>query len=259
MRSAASGAEPSPAARRTMTMTNIIIIGATGGIGSALSRRLASAGHTIHAIGRDPARLAALTAEIGGTHAVADVTERAQFDAAVKAAGPSVSGLAYCVGSINLKPVARITDEDVERDFRLNALGAFQAVQFALPALKASGNASVVLFSTVAVAQGFASHASIGMSKGAVEGLMLSLAAELAPKIRVNCVAPSLTKTPLAAALTGNDQMASAIAALHPLQRLGEAEDAAAAAAFLLSPDASWITGQVIGVDGGRSSLRTKG
>ena len=242
-----------------MTMTNIIIIGATGGIGSALSRRLASAGHTIHAIGRDPARLAALTAEIGGTHAVADVTDRAQLDAAVKAAGPSVSGLAYCVGSINLKPVARITDEDAERDFRLNALGAFQAVQFALPALKASGNASVVLFSTVAVAQGFASHASIGMSKGAVEGLMLSLAAELAPKIRVNCVAPSLTKTPLAAALTGNDQMASAIAALHPLQRLGEAEDAAAAAAFLLSPDASWITGQVIGVDGGRSSLRTKG
>jgi NAD(P)-dependent dehydrogenase (short-subunit alcohol dehydrogenase family) len=240
-------------------MTKIIIIGATGGIGAPLSRRLASAGHSIHAIGRDPAKLAALTAEIGGTSAVADVTNRAELDAAIKAAGPTVSGLAYCVGSINLKPVTRITDEDVERDFRLNALGAFHAVQFALPALKASGNASVVLFSTVAVAQGFASHASIGMAKGAVEGLMLSLAAELAPKIRVNCVAPSLTKTPLAAALTGNEQMATAIAALHPLQRLGEADDVAAAAAFLLSPDATWITGQVIGVDGGRSSLRTKG
>ncbi len=240
-------------------MSSTIIIGATGGIGAALSRRLAAAGHTIHAIGRDPAKLAALAAEIGGTSAVADVTDRAQFDAAIKAAGASASGLAYCVGSINLKPVTRITDEDVERDFRLNALGALHAVQAALPALKASGEASVLLFSTVAVAQGFASHASIGMAKGAVEGLMLSLAAELAPRIRVNCVAPSLTKTPLAAALTGNEQMATAIAALHPLQRLGAADDVAAAAAFLLSPDASWITGQVIGVDGGRSSLRSKG
>lgn len=240
-------------------MNTIIIIGATGGIGSALSRRLASSGNIIHAIGRDAAKLAALTAEIGGTSAVADVTDRGQLEAAIKSAGPTASGLAYCVGSINLKPVSRITDEDVERDFRLNALGAFQCVQFALPALKASGSASVVLFSTVAVAQGFASHASIGMAKGAVEGLMLSLAAELAPKIRVNCVAPSLTKTPLAAALTGSEQMAAAIAALHPLQRLGEADDVAAAAAFLLSPDSAWITGQVIGVDGGRSSLRTKG
>lgn len=237
----------------------IIIIGATGGIGAALSRRLASAGHAVHAIGRDPAKLAALTADIGGTNAVADVGDRTRLDAAIRAAGPSATGLAYCVGSINLKPVTRITDEDVERDFRLNALGAFHAVQSALPALKASGNSAIVLFSTVAAAQGFASHASIGMAKGAVEGLMLSLAAELAPKIRVNCVAPSLTRTPLAAALTSSEQMATAIAALHPLQRLGEADDVAAAAAFLLSPDATWITGQVIGVDGGRSMLRTKG
>ena len=237
-----------------------IIIGATGGIGGALSRRLAVQGYVIHAIGRETAKLAALTAEIGGTHAVADVTDRAQLEAAVKAAGPVAAGLAYCVGSINLKPLSRITDEDVERDFRLNAQGAFRAVQAALPALKAHETpSSVVLFSTVAVQQGFASHASIGMAKGAVEGLMLSLAAELAPKVRVNCVAPSLTKTPLAAALTSNEQMATAIAGLHAMQRLGEPDDVAAAAAFLLSPDSSWITGQVINVDGGRSSLRTKG
>jgi NAD(P)-dependent dehydrogenase (short-subunit alcohol dehydrogenase family) len=240
--------------------SSIIIIGATGGIGAALSRRLARAGHAIHAIGRDAAKLGVLTSETGGTSAVADVTDRAALDLAIKSAGPAISGLAYCVGSINLKPVARITDEDVERDFRLNAMGALRAVQSALPALKANdGPASIVLFSTVAVAQGFASHASIGMAKGAVEGLMLSLAAELAPKIRVNCVAPSLTKTPLAAALTSSEQMATAIAGLHALQRLGEPDDIAAAAAFLLSADSSWITGQVIGVDGGRSMLRTKG
>jgi NAD(P)-dependent dehydrogenase (short-subunit alcohol dehydrogenase family) len=119
--------------------------------------------------------------------------------------------------------------------------------------------ASVVLFSSVAVAQGFAAHASIAMAKGAVEGLTRSLAAELAPKVRVNSIAPSLTRTPLALALTSNEALAKAVADTHALRRLGEAEDVAALAAFLLGPEAGWITGQVIGVDGGRSTLRTKG
>jgi NAD(P)-dependent dehydrogenase (short-subunit alcohol dehydrogenase family) len=133
-------------------------------------------------------------------------------------------------------------------------------VQAALPALKAAdGTGAILLVSTVAVAQGFTAHASVAMAKGAVEGLTLALGAELAPKIRVNCVAPSLTRTPMARALTGNEQMATAIAQMHAMQRLGEPDDIAALAAFLLSPDAGWITGQIVGVDGGRSMLRTKG
>jgi NAD(P)-dependent dehydrogenase (short-subunit alcohol dehydrogenase family) len=122
----------------------------------------------------------------------------------------------------------------------------------------ASPTASIVLFSTVAVGQGFASHASVAMAKGAVEGLTRTLAAEWAPKIRVNAIAPSLTKTPLASFMIANDTTAQAIAAMHPLQRLGEADDMAALAVFLMSAQASWITGQVIGVDGGRSTLRVK-
>jgi NAD(P)-dependent dehydrogenase (short-subunit alcohol dehydrogenase family) len=238
----------------------IIVVGGSGGIGSALAHRLAAAGRALHLIGRDAVKLRATAAETGASHAAADIGDREALADAIAAAGGAAAGLVYAVGSITLKPLARITDDDVERDFRLNALGAFRSVQLALPALKANPEvASVVLFSSIAVTQGFTSHASIGMAKGAVEGLTLSLAAELAPRLRVNCIAPSLTQTPLAAGLTANAQMASAIAALHPLQRLGEADDIAALAAFLLGPDSGWITGQIIGVDGGRSTLRTKG
>jgi NAD(P)-dependent dehydrogenase (short-subunit alcohol dehydrogenase family) len=237
-----------------------IIVGGTGGAGSALARRLVAAGRKVHLVGRDPVRLQVLASELGATSAVADVLDAEALQAAIEAAGPSLAGLAYMVGSINLKPVSRLTDADFELDFQLNALGAVRSVQAALPALKAAdGTAAILLVSTVAAAQGFTAHASVAMAKGAVEGLTLALGAELAPKIRVNCVAPSLTRTPMARALTGNEQMATAIAQMHAMQRLGEPDDIAALAAFLLSPDAGWITGQIIGVDGGRSMLRTKG
>lgn len=241
-------------------MSKHIIIG-TAGIGGALARKLAAQGAELFLISRNESPLAALAAELGAGHAVADVMQPGALEEAIAKAGPVVDGLAYCVGSINLKPVARVTEADVLADFQLNALGALRAVKSALPALKASAqaSASVVLFSTVAVRQGFASHTSVAMAKGAVEGLALSLAAELAPKVRVNAIAPSLTHTPLAAGLTSNAQTAAAIAGLHPLQRLGEADDVASLAGFLLSPEAGWITGQVFGVDGGRSSLRVKG
>lgn len=241
-------------------MTKHIIIGTTG-IGAALARRLSAQGAGLHLISRHEERLAVLAAELGASHAVADVTQPGQLEEAVDVAGSPVDGLAYCVGSINLKPITRITEAEALADFQLNALGAFRAVKAALPALKATeqANASVLLFSTVAVQQGFASHASVAMAKGAVEGLTRSLAAELAPRIRVNAIAPSLTDTPLASFMTANPQTAGAIAAMHPLQRLGTPEDVAALGALLLSPQAGWITGQIIGVDGGRSTLRGKG
>jgi NAD(P)-dependent dehydrogenase (short-subunit alcohol dehydrogenase family) len=165
----------------------------------------------------------------------------------------------YAVGTLNLRNFQRLTDVDVLNDFRVNAVGAALAVQASLAALKrSSGVASVVLFSRVAAVQGFSLHASMGMAKGAVSGLTLSLAAELAPKVRVNAIAPSLTRTPLAQSLLSSEQMATAIAGLHALQRLGTAEDVASLTAFLLSEEADWMTGQIISVDGGRSTLRTR-
>lgn len=240
----------------------ILIYGGSGGIGSAIARAIKARGQEVHLVGRDRGKLEAIATEIGAGFTVGDVTEAAVFAEAAQAAsqGGALKGLVYAVGTINLKPVGRLSDENFLKDFRINALGAAKAIQAALPHLKqAEGTAAIVLFSTVAVAQGFAAHASVAMAKGAIEGLTLALATELAPRIRVNCIAPSLTKTPLAASLTGNEAMAKAIADLHPLQRLGEPGDIAPLAALLASDDASWITGQIIGVDGGRSTLRTKG
>jgi NAD(P)-dependent dehydrogenase (short-subunit alcohol dehydrogenase family) len=235
----------------------VVIVGATGGIGSALARRVAARGARPFLIGRDAARVAALAAELGAGHALADALDGAALAAAVQAAGSPLAGLAYCVGSIVLKPLKRVTEADMLDAYRLNVVGAMVAVQAAAPALTA-GQGAVVLFSSIAARSGFANHAVIGAAKAAVEGLALGLGAELAP-VRVNVIAPSLTRTGIAAPLTGNPQMADAIARLHPIPRLGEAEDSAALADFLLSAQAGWISGQVIGVDGGRASLRSKG
>ena len=240
-----------------LTMSSVILIyGATGGIGSCLARMLASEGHQLHLVARDASRLGALATELGARWTVADVLEPAAFARVSDEAPRALDGLVYAVGSINLRPLARLTATDLSRDFQLNAAGAALAIQAALPALRASGaGASVVLFSSVAAGRGFPLHGSLGMAKAAVDGLTRSLAAELAPAIRVNAIALSLTETRLAGNLLSNPRTRESISSMHPLGRLGQPEDAAHFATFLLSSRSNWITGQVIGVDGGRSAI----
>ncbi len=244
-----------------MSLDVTVIYGGSGGVGSAIARRLHQQQRRVHLVARDEARLQALATEIGATFTIGDVADattplRVQQDLGDAA----VAGLVYAVGTIHLRSLARLGDDDILRDFTINALGAARAVRAHLPALqRADGGASVVLFSTVAVAQGFPSHVSVSMAKGAVEGLTRALSAELAPQVRVNAIAPSLLDTPLAAALTKSETIAKGIAALHPLPRLGTADDVAGLAALLLGPDGAWMTGQVLHVDGGRSRARPKG
>jgi NAD(P)-dependent dehydrogenase (short-subunit alcohol dehydrogenase family) len=239
--------------------STVIIYGGSGGIGSVTARLLHTRGIQLHLVGRNEQKLAAVATELEASYTTGDVTDGGLFAHVTEEAGDAIDGLVYAVGTINLRSLQRLSDADFITDFRVNAMGAALAVQAALPALRKSPlQASVVLFSSVASLQGFRSHASIGMAKGAVNGLTLSLAAELAPKIRVNAIAPSLTRTPLAEGILSSDKMTSAIAALHALPRIGTPEDIAALTAFLLSQEAAWITGQILSVDGGRSTLRPK-
>jgi NAD(P)-dependent dehydrogenase (short-subunit alcohol dehydrogenase family) len=226
-----------------------LLIGGSSGIGLATAQSLLAAGHQLTAACRNAAPLAQLGVPV------------LPFDALAPELDPgclpeSLDGLVYFPGSIHLKPFHRLTAEDFLRDLHINCLGAVAAIQAALPALKKSGSASVVLFSTVAVAQGMPFHASIAAAKGAVEGLAKSLAAEFAPGIRVNVIAPSLTDTPLAAPLLNTDAKREAAAKRHPLQRVGSAEEVAELVAFLLSDASKSMSGQILRPDGGLSSLR---
>jgi len=233
-----------------------LIYGGPGAIGSAVARALLGAGHDCHLVGRDARKLedAAMAMRVDFTEG--DVSEPSTFEKATNAAAAEgrLDGLVYAVGNIRLKPFHRLSDEEVLEDFRLNALGALHAVKAAREALVA-GKGAVLLFSTVAVEQGFSNHASIAMAKGAVTGLARSLAAELAPNVRVNAIAPSLTLGGMGDRIAANDKVRQALSGAHPLRRLGEGDDMGAISAALLAPG-GWTTGQVIGVDGGRGALR---
>jgi NAD(P)-dependent dehydrogenase (short-subunit alcohol dehydrogenase family) len=231
-------------------MKNYLIVGASSGIGQQLANALAKQGYRVYGT--------------YNTHPVHDHPNNVSFhqlDVLADALDldflpEHVDGLAYMPGSISLKPFSRFKPSEFLDDYRLQVLGAVKVVQAVIPNMKAVPAASMVFFSTVAVSTGFSFHSLVSSSKGAVEGLTRALAAELAPRVRVNCIAPSITDTPLASFLLNSEQKRDANDQRHPMKRIGSAEDIAGMAAFLLSDEASWITGQVLHVDGGMSSVK---
>ena len=231
-------------------MAKYLIIGASTGIGNALATQLAAAGNEV--FGTYNKTSPSNSHPLISFHPL-NVMEETLF---LDFLPSSIDGLIYCPGSINLKPFARIKPEDFVADFNLQVVGAIKTIQAVLPFLKESVNASIILFSTVAVQSGLNFHSQVATSKGAIEGLTRALAAEFAPKIRVNCIAPSLTDTPLAASLLNTEQKKEGNALRHPLKRIGSATDIANMAEFLLSTKSSWITGQILHVDGGMSSIK---
>ena len=242
-----------------MNTQKILIYGASGGIGQATAEKLNREGYALHLVGRDKDRLTKLAKALAASFTIGDVTDPDLFQRVNEEAGPQLQGLVYAIGTLKLRSLRQVSLDDVMHDFQVNAAGAALAIQAAQPALrKGERPTSVVLYSSVAASQGFVNHVSIGMAKAAISGLTVSLAAELSPAIRVNAVAPSLTETPLATPLTANEKMTEAIKGMHALPRLGTPEDMASLTCYLLSPESSWITGQVIGVDGGRSTLRVR-
>jgi NAD(P)-dependent dehydrogenase (short-subunit alcohol dehydrogenase family) len=232
---------------------NILVVGGTSGIGLALARQLKAQDATVWVASRQPSEG---SAGLAVTHVPLDVT--GDVGSLTGALPEVLHGLAYCPGTINLKPFPRLTDDDFLRDLQVNVLGAVRVVRAVLPKLKKADNAGIVFFSTVAARVGMNFHTSVATAKGALEGLTVSLAAELAAsRIRVNAVAPSLTDTPLAGNLLSTPEKRDAADKRHPLGRVGNPDDMAALAALLLSDQGSWLSGQVIHVDGGMSTLRS--
>lgn len=231
-------------------MSNYLIIGASSGIGKALALKLADDGHQVYGtyhkneIHADNPLLHYYPLNVLEESMVLDFLP------------DTLNGLIYCPGSINLRPFERIKPADFLNDYQLQVVGAIKVIQAVAPKLKISDNAAIILFSTFAVQTGLQFHSQVSASKGAIEGLTKALAAEYAPRIRVNCIAPSLTDTPLAASLLNSDQKRESNAQRHPLKRIGTTEDIVNMVEFLLSSKAGWITGQIMHVDGGISTLK---
>ena len=230
-----------------------LIFGATGSVGSSLAEQLKNSGNDIHLVARNEGEVKVIADKLGCSYTVADVLEDG-FIEKVKTDINEIKGIAYCVGSIDLKPLRMVTEADMNKCMKLNLYSAIEAIKGFQDSLK-KNKGSVVLFSTVAAQRGFTNHTIIASAKAAVEGLTVTLAAEFAPNIRVNCIAPSLSKSKIAEPMLKNLTIAEGIAKAHPLKRLGEGRDSAALAKFLITEESSWITGQIIAVDGGRSKL----
>lgn len=229
-------------------MSHYIIIGASSGIGFQLAKNLSEKGHTIYALNRNKAHLDS----ISNCHFYeVDITTESPNFPSIEG---NIDGLIYCPGSINLKPFRALKPEDFLNEYQINFMGAVKSIKQYLPNLQLSELPSIVLFSTVAVQTGMSFHASIASAKGAIEGLTKSLAAEFAPKIRVNAIAPSLTATPLADKLINNESKLKASEERHPLKKIGTSSDISNAVEFLLN--ANLMTGQIMHVDGGMSAIR---
>ena len=232
-----------------------VILGATGSIGTSLAKKLYESGEELHLVGRDESSLSSLANDLKSTFTVCDVLEE-NFSEKISTdlKDDQINGLAFCVGSIDLKPLKLTKKSDFMQSFNLNLISATEVIRSLVDNLK-KNKGSIVLFSTVAVKQGFPNHAIVSSAKGAIEGLTLALAAEFAPNVRVNCIAPSLTNSKISNFLLKNEKVAEGIAKMHPMKRIGQGEDSASVAKFLLTDESSWITGQIFGVDGGRSSV----
>ena len=232
-----------------------LIFGATGSIGSSLARQLKDSNQDAHLVSRNKEELKILAEDLDYSYSVVDVLEDGFVDKIIsEMPETNIMGLAYCIGSIDLKPLKRVSEADMHQCMNLNLYSAIEAIQGFQDNLK-KNNGSIVLFSSVAAQKGFTNHTIIASAKAAIEGLTVTLAAELAPSIRVNCIAPSLTDSKISQPMLKSDVMAEALAKAHPLKRLGYGNDSAALAKFLLGSESTWMTGQIIGVDGGRSSL----
>ena len=235
----------------------ILVFGGTGSIGKALSKKLKKDNYEPIILSRNEEELKVVSKEIDCDYKVCDVLDLEKVKNISEEFKDDIYGIAYCVGSINLKPIKISKDEDYIESFKINTLGAINIIRLNYESL-AKNNGSILLYSTIAVKQGFTNHTIVSTAKGAIEGLTLSLAAEFAPKIRVNCIAPSLTDAKMTKKIISNDNIKKAIETMHPIPKIGSGEDFSDIGSFLLSGKNSWITGQIFHIDGGRSSLRIK-
>ena len=228
---------------------NIFIVGGSSGIGLSLIKQISSK-NNIYSASRNDNNLN----DYNVKHIKYDSVNDLEIDTSILP--EKIDGFVYCPGSINLRPFNSLKIESFLEDYKINFLGAIKSLKIILPLMQKSDNSSIVFFSTVAVSTGMPFHSSISSSKGAIEGLTRSLAAEFAPNIRVNSIAPSIVKTNLSEKFLNSDLKIEKASERHPLGRIGKVEEISKLAAYLLSDDSSWVTGQVINIDGGIGSIR---